>query len=280
MKLLTMPELPEVETIARALRPHLIDRQILKTVVATNKLRNTLDIGLRKDILATKITGVTRRAKYIVVELENLAVIVLHLGMSGSCRIETSSTNSRKHDHVSWYLNNDKVWRFNDPRKFGIVKVDQIGQPGTFPLSLQHLPPEPLGRTFSSRYFFEVTHKRTKAIKSVLMDNTLIAGVGNIYACESLFLAEVNPKTPAGKLSIQRIEKLVKSIRTVLYGAIQAGGTTIADFKSVDGTEGEFVRELHVYGREGKGCIRCKDGIIKRTIVSGRSTYYCPLCQN
>ena len=274
-----MPELPEVETVTRALRPHLIDRQIVKTVTRIERLRNVLDIHQREDILWQRIISVNRRAKYIVIEMENLRVIILHLGMSGSCRIEKSLSTIRSHDHISWYLDNEMIWRFNDPRKFGMAKVDCIEKPGTFPRSLQQLPPEPLSENFSSTYLYQAIEGRTKAIKSILMDTNLVAGLGNIYASESLFLAGVNPQTPGGKLSAKPIEELVKSIRKVLREAIHAGGTTIANFKSVDGNEGKFSLQLHVYGKENKRCPRCRNGKIKRIAISGRSTFYCPHCQ-
>ena len=274
-----MPELPEVETVTRALRPHLINRTILQTVTGTRKLRNFLDIDKRDDILGPTITNVRRRAKYILVELENLKVIVIHLGMSGSCRLEPSQRPARSHDHVSWYLDNGMVWRLNDPRKFGLVKVDTIDEPGALPGALQQLPPEPLSADFSPNYLAQAFQRRTKAVKAILMDSQLVVGIGNIYACESLFLAGINPTTAGGIVSTGQIKKLIVCIQVVLTEAIQAGGTTIADFKSVDGQEGKFSRKLRVYGKENERCARCNDDVIRRIVISGRSTYYCPRCQ-
>ena len=274
-----MPELPEVETVTRALRPHLVDREIIRTLTGIRKLRNILDIDKREDILGQKISSVRRRAKYILVELENLKVIVIHLGMTGSCRIELSTDPIRSHDHVSWYLNNGMIWRYNDPRRFGLINVRTIDKPGALPEILANLPPEPLSANFTSIYLQQILLRRTKTIKAILIDSNLVAGIGNIYACESLFLAGINPMLAGAKVKTEQIEKLIASIRVVLKEAIKAGGTTISDFKSVDGNEGKFSHKLQVYGKEKKMCLRCREGIIKRIVISGRSTYYCPGCQ-
>jgi formamidopyrimidine-DNA glycosylase len=274
-----LPELPEVETVANALRPHLIERRITRIDTFTNTLRNPLDIQDRDEILGSKITSVRRRAKYILVDLRNLNTIVVHLGMTGICRVEHFSDPLRRHDHVVWYLDDGMSWRFNDPRKFGIIQVYSLERPGELPPFLQGLPPEPLEPEFNSSYLKRVFSGRKRPIKSALLDNHLVTGLGNIYACEALFDAGIHPKTSAGKLSHKRCEILVSSIQLVIRAAIEAGGTSIFDFKSVDGSEGMFSRKLNVYGKGGNLCSRCHNADIRRIVLSGRSTFYCPRCQ-
>ncbi len=274
-----MPELPEVETVANALRPHLVGRRITSAEVFIDKLRNTLDVHERTEIIGAKIRVVGRRAKYILVELDNCHAIVIHLGMSGSCRIESSDAPTTRHDHVILHLDDDMSMRFNDPRRFGLFRIERIASLGTLPSFLQNLPPEPLGPDFTTAYLRNILKGRKRDIKSVLLDAGLIAGVGNIYACESLFLAGINPRVKSGRLSEKRCRLLVESTRGVLKRALQCGGSTIRSFKSVDGSEGKFTRELMAYGKEGKDCPRCPRGTIKRIVMGGRSTYYCPACQ-
>ena len=274
-----MPELPEVETITRALRLPLMGQKIMKVETYTGQLRIPLDIDQRPEILDSKISRVHRRAKFVLIELDNLYVIVLHLGMSGSCRIEKADSPCIRHDHASFFLDNGLIWRFNDPRKFGLIKVCRIENRNSVPEEFKDFPPEPLSDQFSPTYLYKIVKNRKKPIKSVLMDNKLVVGVGNIYANESLFYSKIHPETPGFKLTRVQVAKLIKSTQDVLIQAIKAGGTTIADFSSVDGTEGKFSLDLAVYGRENEPCLECDKSFIIRKVLAGRSTFYCPVCQ-
>jgi formamidopyrimidine-DNA glycosylase len=274
-----MPELPEVETVANALRPYLVGRRIMKAEVFAARLRRPLSGEAQRHILKQPIVAVRRRAKYIIVEFQNRHVLLLHLGMSGSCRVTPKSEPRAKHEHVVWQLDNGLTWRFNDPRRFGLVEVQPIAAPGALPAELAGLPPEPLEDDFTADYLLAICHKRERPIKLLLMDHTQVAGVGNIYASEALLRAGIKPTRRAGKLTRKEAAQLVRAIQTVLRQAIRAGGTTISDFVAVDGSEGKFHLQLRAYGRENQTCLVCKKARIRKLVMSGRSTYYCPACQ-
>ncbi len=276
-----MPELPEVETVARALRPYLLGRRMTRVDVLTVKLRKPLTSFKQKlaDVLDKEIIKISRRAKYIVVEFTGMRVMLLHLGMSGSLKIVPGDWPVEKHERIIWFLDDGRSLRFHDPRKFGLVEILPLQIPGSLPQCLDNLPPEPLGEQFSSNYLHRLSRGRRRPIKSLLMDNHFVVGIGNIYASESLFRARIAPLSPAGKLTLPRYQKLVQAIRQVLREAIAAGGTTISDFSGVDGSEGMFARHLNVYGRAGKTCLTCDKAVISKTVIGGRSTYYCPHCQ-
>lgn len=274
-----MPELPEVETVTAALRPHLLGRQLIRVDTFTPQLRTPLDVHQRLEILDVTIDNVQRRAKYIVVSTSNHNAIVVHLGMTGSCRIEPSDHDRLPHDHVVFHLDDGNSWRLNDPRRFGSVEVMECGNDGLPSTRFSALGPEPLSDEFDSAYLYARTRRRRSAIKTLLMDSRIVVGVGNIYASEALFHAGIPPALAAGRLSRRRCTALIGAIQAVLNAAIRAGGTTIADFKTVDGSEGRFVHDLHVYGRHGKPCRCCVRHQIVRTVLNGRSTYHCPACQ-
>ena len=275
-----MPELPEVETVARALRPHLVNRRIIKIETFTEALRSPVDLAGRPELIGRRIRDIQRRAKYIVVALEGGHCILLHLGMTGSCRIVRSCETRLKHEHVIQHLDDGWSWRFLDPRKFGRMEIHPLTDDGPLPPPLRNLAPEPLGTEFDAEYLRSVCKNRKRPIKSLLMDSGLVVGVGNIYASEALFRAGIHPAAAAGRLSKSRCQRLVRAITDVLQDAIDAGGTTISDFRTVDGTEGHFARKLDVYGRENEPCARCRKGRLKKTVTAGRSTYYCPRCQH
>ena len=274
-----MPELPEVETITNALRPHLINKNLVSIIPRTEMLRYPLDIGDYPALVESQIKSVRRRAKFIVIELSCSFSILIHLGMTGSIRIENSGGKLIRHDHLILKLDDDKSMIFNDPRKFGSVKVYKIEQSGQFPEILKPLPPEPLDDSFNNDYLLPIVKGRSKAIKSVLMDNKLVTGVGNIYACEALFLAGINPMKSSSKLSKKQCQNLINSIKTVLTDSIKLGGTTISDYKKVDGSEGKYSLKLKVYGKERESCVNKCGSTIKRIKTCGRSTYYCTHCQ-
>jgi len=274
-----VPELPEVETICRALRPHLVGRYLRGVRTFVEALRQPLDRRALVSLVGRRIVAVRRRAKFLLVEFTDRRLLLMHLGMSGSCRICPDNAPRRKHEHIIWELDNGQTWRYGDPRRFGLVQVQVIRKRGALPSCLCGLPPEPLSRGFNGAYLASICRGRSRPIKSVLLDQTLVAGVGNIYASEALHRAGISPVRRAATLSREECARLAHAIRTTLRQAIAAGGTTIADFRSADGSPGGFQVKLFVYGREGEPCRRCRRGRIRRLVLSSRSTYYCPDCQ-
>ena len=274
-----MPELPEVETVTRALRPYLLGRRIAAVQTFADKLRAPLEGLHRPDLAGYSIVDVRRRGKYIIVELANCRAILLHLGMTGSCRVVPGDTPRARHEHVLWQLDNGLSWRLDDPRKFGLATPQVLPTPGAEPECLASLGLEPLGPDFTIDYLADACRGRTRPIKNLIMYAAVVVGVGNIYASEALSRAGIHPTTPAGKLARRRCRRLVAAIQDVLRQAIAAGGTTIIDFKGVDGSEGRFRQELAVYGRQGERCRRCDRGIVRRLVMAGRSTFYCACCQ-
>ena len=277
-----MPELPEVEVVARALRPRLLGRRILSVKTYTDSLRRPLRLRGKRALLGRTIIDVRRRAKFLIIEVEGRHIILIHLGMSGACRICPAGEPRRKHEHVIWRLDNGETWRFEDARRFGLVEVRGLPKTpaaGALPTCLDGLPPEPLGEEFTAAYLFEACRRRKRPIKTLLMDGGIVAGIGNIYASEALFRAGIRPRRAAARLTRTECEQLAAAIREILAEAIEAGGTTISDFRGVDGSAGRFQRQLRVYGRAGEQCSMCRRAAIKRVVLAGRSTYYCPVCQ-
>jgi formamidopyrimidine-DNA glycosylase len=274
-----MPELPEVETVTNALRPHLIGRRIERVDTYTERLRGVLDLEDRDELVDAEIVDVRRRSKYIIAELNNGSCLLMHLGMTGSFRTVPAGTERLKHEHVIFLLDNDVSWRYTDPRRFGIMEVHPLPEAGGVPEALGGLGPEPLSDDFPPLHLHDVSRGKKQPIKSFLMDNHNVVGVGNIYASESLFRSRIHPRTPAGRLSKERHRRLHAAICEVLGDAIKAGGSTIADFKGVDGSEGKFAQHLDVYARDGQPCSRCPDETVRKIVMSGRSTFYCPKCQ-
>ena len=272
-----MPELPEVETVAAALRSHLPGRQVTGVTVRCEKLRRPMPVEALQNLLNQAIRGVRRRAKYLLVDMSGGQTLVIHLGMTGTLRLTDRSEAAESHDHLDLQLDSGECLRFRDPRKFGLVMVVKPDDQGEIK-ELGELAPEPLSEKFSSDYFYRLSRKRTTPVKNFIMDQRRVVGVGNIYASESLFRARIRPTTAVGRLGHERCRRLVKTIKEVLAEAIATGGTTISDFRKVDGSEGAFARELQVYGRTGEPCIKCRQPI-KKLVIGGRSTFYCPQCQ-
>lgn len=268
-----MPELPEVETTVRALRPHLSGRRVVRTRLYRPDLRWPIpaEIGALRD---TGFVQMERRAKYLLMQLEG-GTAIWHLGMTGNLRVIDATTPLRTHDHVDMELDNGKVLRFHDPRRFGALLWQPEGETHTL---LRNLGPEPLGDSFTARWLYERSRGRTMAVKPFLMDQATVVGVGNIYANEALFEAGIHPGRAAGRVSLERYTVLVKRIRDVLARAIAVGGTTLKDFSSPDGFEGYFVQELKVYGRAGEPCVQCGRAL-KSSMLGQRQTVWCPGCQ-
>ncbi len=270
-----MPELPEVETTRRGVEPHVRGTVIDEVIVRRRDLRQPVTKGIGA-LEGRRITGVSRRSKYLLFGIEGGGVLLVHLGMSGSLRVIDPSDEWRKHDHVGLTLANGKQLRFHDPRRFGLVLWIK-GEPGEHPL-LRDLGPEPLSEDFQVAGLKAACAGRTAAIKQVIMDAKVVVGVGNIYASESLFRAGILPRTPAKRISSARLQRLVDAIREVLGQSIREGGTTLRDFLNSDGNPGYFKQRLFVYGREGEPCRVCGTPI-RQAVMGQRSTYWCPKCQ-
>ena len=252
-----MPELPEVETVLQALKPHLVNDKFTAIQTYKTKLRTPLELSERPELLNQSITNLSRRAKYLILELENSYGLIIHLGMTGSWRLESPSVQRQKHDHVELFLLSGLVLRYNDPRRFGQLLVFEPTNDITKHKLFTHLAPEPLSDNFNAKWLVTVCKGKKKPIKSLIMDNAMVVGVGNIYASESLFQAGINPLLAAGSISASRLKKLTEAIKNVLIAAIAAGGTTIKDYTSLNGEEGKFDRKLMVYGKAGQKCSKC-----------------------
>ena len=269
-----MPELPEVETTCRGLIPHVAGNRVTGLSVYQPRLRIPVPESL-DELIGQRIGSIHRRAKYLIFETDKGRMII-HLGMSGSLRICDDSMPLRKHDHVVFELESGQQMRFHDPRRFGLV--DWTSGAWEVMRWFKDLGPEPLMDDFNGGYLVDAAKGRKVAIKSFLMTNQVVVGVGNIYASEALFMAGIHPKRVAGKVSKLRLDKLVAAIKNRLAAAIESGGTTLRDFVREDGQPGYFKQELKVYGREGETCHTCKT-VIKRCIIGQRSTFYCSKCQ-
>jgi formamidopyrimidine-DNA glycosylase len=270
-----MPELPEVETTRRGVEPHVVGRRIVSLTLHEPRLRWRVSSSLPAKLAGQLIRVAGRRAKYLLIELES-GTLLLHLGMSGSLRVLPAQTPRVTHDHFDLVLDSGNTLRFNDPRRFGSLHytTDAVAE---HPL-LARLAPEPFDNAFDSEYLWRVTRKRSVAIKQLIMNSTLVVGVGNIYASEALFRARVRPRRQARSLTRSEVSRLVRSIRTVLNMAIRTGGTTLRDYLNADGNPGYFKQKLFVYERAGKPCRKCGTKI--RQLTQGqRSSYYCRACQ-
>lgn len=270
-----MPELPEVETTKQGIKPHLENETIIGATLRNSKLRLPVPSDLEALCTGKIIKEVTRRAKYILIHL-NKGTILIHLGMSGHLRIVPEATPPGKHDHIDTILTNGMMLRYCDPRRFGLFTyIDE--NPYQHSL-LTHLGPEPLSDAFDSDYLYRRAKNKNVPIKSLIMNNEIVVGVGNIYATESLFLAGIHPQNPAKSLTRQQLTKLTEHIKNILQRAITAGGTTLKDFYAFDGKPGYFNFALNVYGRKKQACFQCANHI-ETIIIAGRHSAFCPKCQ-
>lgn len=269
-----MPELPEVETTLRGVSPHVIGRRVREVIVRDKRLRWPVPETIH-EIEGCRIESGMRRAKYLLFGTKK-GTLLVHLGMSGNLRVLTPDVPFKKHDHVAITLDSGRQLRLHDPRRFGAV-LWITGDPLQHPL-LNTLGPEPLGDAFTAAHLHAACRGKTAAIKVVIMDAHVVVGVGNIYASEALFMAGIDPRKAAGKVSRPRLEKLVQAIREVLAASIEMGGTTLRDFVNESGEPGYFAQTLRVYGREAEPCRTC-GAPIKRIILGQRSTFFCPKCQ-
>ncbi len=269
-----MPELPEVETTRRGILPYVEGEKVAKIIVRNAKLRWPVPLSIH-DMEGELVVSVTRRGKYLLLKTSQ-GTALLHLGMSGSLRVVDKGSDPQKHDHVDIVLGNNKALRLRDPRRFGALLWTQDDP-------LQHklirsLGPEPLSDDFNAAYLYTQSRGRSVSIKQFIMNGQVVVGVGNIYACESLFKSGISPKRQAGKVSRKRYDKLVGMIKEVLAQAIEQGGTTLRDFVQAEGKPGYFQQQLNVYGRAGKACLSCQSPV-KQIRQGQRSTFYCGQCQ-
>lgn len=271
-----MPELPEVETTRRGILPHVKNALIKEVIVRRRDLRQPVPESLA-EIEGLRVIEVSRRAKYLLMHVEKDHQVIIHLGMSGSLRVVDPATAFRTHDHIAITLSTGKQLRFHDPRRFGIVTHFVSQTPLAHPL-FSALGPEPLEAEFDASYLKRALHSLARPIKLAIMDNAIVVGVGNIYASESLFHAGIHPATASNKISLQRLRRLVETIKNVLEKSIAQGGTTLRDFLRENGEPGYFRQELFVYEREGEECRVCVTPVSKIT-QGQRSTYFCRKCQ-
>lgn len=273
-----MPELPEVETVANALN-RAVQGQILADARYFSRLRRPFEWKKIINALSGKqCTRVRRSAKYILMEFDCEYVIIAHLGMTGAFHLEDAALEPDKHDRVALTFAGGKELRFRDARRFGFVSLAKVPHPGGVPEELNRLGVEPLERGFTAKGMAEKARGRTAPVKTFIMDQKIVAGVGNIYASEALFLAGVHPGRNAGSVDREEWKRIVASIKKVLRQAIKAGGSTIRNYQTVDGSEGGFQQRLRVYGRKGKECGQC-GGTIEMIRMGGRSAFFCPQCQ-
>ena len=267
-----MPELPEVETTVRGLECVLKDRRITRVEARRADLRRAFPENLGQRLTGAKVTGLGRRAKYGLIHTDRDDTMIFHLGMSGSWRVDHAQLE--KHDHLLIETDEGKRLALNDPRRFGSVDLVATDELDDWP-AFKALGPEPF--ELDARDLRKRLSGRTAAIKLLLGDQRIVAGLGNIYVCEALYRARVHPKRAGGSVSLDRLDRLVAAIKAVLAEAIEAGGSTLRDFASPDGELGYFSKTFAVYDREGQPC-GC-GGTVKRIVQGGRSTFYCPACQ-
>jgi formamidopyrimidine-DNA glycosylase len=270
-----MPELPEVEVCRLGITPHILNQKVTDVVVRHKQLRWPIPDEVQS-LVGNDVLSVKRRSKYLMIEFSH-GTLLIHLGMSGTIRVIDANTPVAKHDHFDLAFANKKALRLNDPRRFGAVLwlADHIDEQGV----LTKLGPEPLSDDFAYGYLFQKAKNRKVPIKTFLMSNPVVVGVGNIYANEALFKAGILPTSLAGSISEKRLNALTDIIKQVLADAIIQGGTTLKDFTQADGRPGYFAQKLQVYGRAGKKCFTCQE-VLEEVRQANRSSVFCPSCQS
>ena len=270
-----MPELPEVETTVRGLARLLDGARIERVVLNRPDMRFPFPDGLGQALTGATVTSLGRRAKYGLINTDRAQTMVFHLGMSGRWRIDPKAAD--KHDHLVLETE-DHVFALNDPRRFGSVDLLLAPELDLWP-PFAALGPEPLGEALTPEHLREATRRRKQAIKLLLLDQRIVAGLGNIYVCEALWHAGIHPRKAGGKVTMPQLRRLVPAIKDVLERSIRDGGSTLRDFAQPDGELGYFATRFHVYGREGEACHHEDGGTIRRIVQGGRSTWFCPVCQ-
>jgi formamidopyrimidine-DNA glycosylase len=292
-----MPELPEVETVRRGLQPVMEGARIVKAEARRGDLRRPLPKDFVKRLEGRTVTGLGRRAKYLLADLSSGEVLMMHLGMSGSFRVtqergETTPgefhhprAEGRAHDHIVFHMSSGARIAFNDPRRFGLMLLVPRTELADHPL-MKAIGPEPLGNAFDAAMLAAACRGKKTSLKAALSDQKVVAGLGNIYVCEALHRAHLSPKRQASTIATRagaptaRAEVLVGAIKAVLQDAIKAGGSSLRDHRQTDGELGYFQHHFRVYDREGEPCVTpgCP-GTVRRIVQTGRSTFYCPVCQ-
>jgi formamidopyrimidine-DNA glycosylase len=270
-----MPELPEVETTVRGLAPVLEGQRLVRIELHREGLRRVFPQGLVQRLTGATVTGLSRRAKYGLIHTDRDATMIFHLGMSGRWRVDPETLE--KHDHLVLTMSEGRRVALNDPRRFGSVDLVD-GDPEANFAGFVGLGPEPLSDAFDPAALAVALASRKAPIKPLLLDQRIVAGLGNIYVCEALNIARIHPGRAAGSISRARLERLVVAIKAVLLDAIAAGGSSLRDFAAPDGQLGYFKTSFRVYGREGEIC-PCGEGRVRRRVDGGRSTFYCASCQ-
>ncbi len=276
-----MPELPEVESLRRILVRTAVGRTIVSVRIGEKRLRRRVTQDFSATVEGRRIVKLSRRAKYLIIELDGDHVILVHLGMSGSLthrhRGFDAGDFDPRHDHLEFSLDDASQLVYNDPRRFGMVLlVERAALAST--AELKGLGPEPLSRAFNANYLGDKARGRTGAIKNLIMDQRIVAGIGNIYASEILFRAGVRPTRRAGRVTRSEIEKIAAAVPVILRAAIGGNGTTFRSYRDSRGQPGRFATRLRVYGREGEPCYTCSTPI-RNVIVGQRASFYCPKCQ-
>lgn len=277
-----MPELPEVETVRRGLLPAMLNKKIECVTLNRMDLRGPIDSDFKVRMEGGRVKSLMRRGKYILAFLENGDGFVLHLGMSGRVHIyeDRKEYEPAKHDHVIWDMGGGGRIVFNDPRRFGMLYLTK--EPGwQTQAPFNRMGPEPLGNEFSGGALYEALRNKRVPIKNALLDQRVVSGVGNIYACEALFDSAIAPERLSNSLNEDECGRLASAVLDVLERAIEAGGSTLKDYAKTDGSLGYFQYSFSVYDREGRSCPSCdcdivKTGGVNRIVQSGRSTFYCP----
>lgn len=269
-----MPELPEVETTVRGLAPVLEGQRISRVEMRRPDLRWAMPVDLRQRLTGARVTQLARRAKYGLIHTDRDDVMIFHLGMSGRWRIEPDEIG--KHDHLLLKTDKGALLALNDPRRFGFVDLERADTLASYK-AFAAMGPEPLGDELTGAYLKAALAGRAAPIKAMLLDQRIVAGLGNIYVCEALNIAGITPGRAAGRISRPRLDRLVDAIKLVLTEAIAAGGSSLRDFVQPDGQLGYFKKSWRVYGREGEAC-GC-GAVVRRRVDSGRSTFFCPKCQ-
>jgi formamidopyrimidine-DNA glycosylase len=274
-----MPELPEVETVRRTLAPAIGSR-----IIAVEQSGKPLRLGrpmpfaaIKKALAGRRITAMRRHGKYLLVDVEGGHALIVHLGMSGRFRLVKPGEPRAPHTHLVLALEDGREIRFSDPRRFGQIDLVKHGEEAAHP-SLAVLGRDPLEHGITGPWLHEQAQRRSVSLKSFLLDQSVIAGVGNIYASEALWKVRVRPTRRARRIDAKTAAALAKAVRYVLEHALDKGGTSLKDFVDADGVEGDNYEYLKVYGREGEPCPRCRTKI-RRTVIQGRATYFCPTCQ-
>ena len=269
-----MPELPEVETTKRGIEPYISTRKINSIYVSKYDLRIKFNKNKKNNILNKKIEGVRRRAKYILIDFSNNYSLLIHLGMTGNLRI-ANTLSLGKHDHIAFSLNSKKHLIYNDVRRFGLILIIKKGQRNKL---LENNGPDPFEKSADYKYLHKKIEKSKATIKSILLNNRIISGIGNIYACEILFSSKISPLKLGSSITHDECKIILKNSKKILKKAINSGGTTLNDYLNADAKPGYFKIQLNVYDRESEDCKKCSQKI-KRIIQNGRSTFFCSKCQ-